>query len=251
MLEWLNDPQAWIALVTLVALEIVLGVDNLVFISILTTKLPPEQQGAARMIGLGLAMGGRILLLLCLSWLMGLTKPLFSLFAHDVSGRDLIMIAGGLFLLAKATFEIHDKLEGAEGHASAKVEASYAAVLVQIFLIDMVFSLDSVITAIGMADHVSIMVIAVIISIVFMMVFVNTISEFVERHPTVKMLALSFLLMIGFTLVGEGFGLHIPKGYIYFSMAFSVMVELLNLRAKRARHVNEPMPLRKRYAEGG
>ncbi len=247
-MEWIGDPQGWIALATLVALEIVLGVDNLVFISILTSKLPQARQATARMLGLGAAMVGRIALLLCLSWLMGLTTPLVEAFGYAVSGRDLIMIAGGLFLLAKATFEIHDNLEGEEGHASARVQASFGAVLLQILLIDMVFSLDSVITAVGMADHISIMVIAVIVAIVFMMVFVNTISDFVEGHPTVKMLALSFLLLIGMTLIGEGFGLHIPKGYIYFAMAFSVLVEMLNLRAKRTRRARKPMHLRKRYA---
>jgi predicted tellurium resistance membrane protein TerC len=240
----MTEPEAWIALCTLTALEIVLGIDNVVFISILAGKLPAEQQARARSIGLSLAMITRILLLLSLSWIMRLTAPLFAILAHEVSGRDLILLVGGLFLLGKSTYEIHDKLEGEPGHASARVSASFAATIVQILLLDIVFSLDSVITAVGMSRHLPVMVAAVVISVGFMLVFAGAVSDFVQRHPTVKMLALSFLLLIGFTLVVEGLHQHIPKGYIYFAMAFSLLVEMLNLRA-RAR--TAPVDLHERY----
>jgi len=231
-MEWLTDPQAWIALATLTALEIVLGIDNIIFISILAGKLPAHQQEKARMTGLGLAMFTRIGLLLSLTWLMGLTAPLFSVFGREVSGRDLILIAGGLFLLAKSTMEIHDKLEGEEGHSSARTAASFGGIIFQILLLDIVFSLDSIITAIGMANQLAVMVLAVVIAVSFMMFFSGKISAFVEKHPTIKMLALSFLILIGVALIGDGLDMHIPKGYIYFAMAFSVGVEMLNMRIR-------------------
>jgi predicted tellurium resistance membrane protein TerC len=245
----LTDPQAWIALVTLTVLEIVLGIDNIVFISILAGKLPEHQQGKARQVGLALAMGTRIALLASIAWIIKLTAPLFAVFSEEISGRDLILLVGGLFLLAKATHEIHDKLEGVEGHKSAQVAASFASVIVQILLLDVVFSLDSVITAVGMADRLSIMVLAVVIAVGVMMVSAGTISGFVERHPTVKMLALSFLLLIGMSLIAEGLDQHIPKGYIYFAMGFSVFVEGLNLRVRALR--GRPVHLRQRYAPEG
>jgi predicted tellurium resistance membrane protein TerC len=228
-MDWITDPQAWIAFATLTALELVLGIDNIVFISILTGKLPVDQQPRARTIGLGLAMGMRIGLLFALSWVIGLTAPLFAVLGREISGRDLILLLGGLFLIGKSTFEIHDKLEGEEGHASAKVKASFASVLVQIMLLDIVFSLDSVITAVGMAKDLGVMISAVVASVAAMMVFSGPVSDFVHRHPTFKMLALSFLLLIGVMLVADGLGAHIPKGYIYFAMAFSLFVETLNL----------------------
>ena len=230
---WISDPQAWIALSTLTVLEIVLGIDNVVFISILSSKLPTHQQARARRIGLLLAMVMRIGLLFSITWIMRLTEPLFAVFRHEISGRDLILIAGGLFLLAKSTHEIHQKLEGDEGSSSDRVRPSFGSVLVQIVLLDVVFSLDSVITAIGMADQIVVMVIAVMIAVGFMMIFAGPISRFVEKHPTVKILALSFLLLIGVTLIVEGFDQHIPKGYIYFAMAFSVFIELLNQRLRK------------------
>ena len=232
-MSWLTDPQAWIALVTLTVLEIVLGVDNIVFISILAGKLPREQQSRARRLGLGLAMFLRIGLLLSLAWIMRLTAPLFAVLGNEISGRDIILLAGGLFLLAKSTHEIHDKLEGEEGAGTTRAAASFGGVIVQILLLDIVFSLDSVITAVGMAQQVAVMVIAVVLAVGFMMLFADPIGEFVERHPTVKMLALSFLLLIGVALIADGLAFHIPKGYIYFAMAFSVFVEMLNLRLKR------------------
>jgi predicted tellurium resistance membrane protein TerC len=232
-MSWLTDPQAWIALVTLTVLEVVLGVDNIVFISILAGKLPRAQQSRARRVGLGLAMFLRIGLLLSLAWIMRLTAPLFTVLGNEIAGRDIILIAGGLFLLAKATHEIHDKLEGEEGAGATRVAASFTGVIVQILLLDIVFSLDSVITAVGMAQQVSVMVIAVVLAVGFMMLFANPIGDFVERHPTVKMLALSFLLLIGVALIADGLDFHIPKGYIYFAMGFSVFVEMLNLRLKR------------------
>ena len=236
-MEWIADPQAWIAFLTLAALEIVLGIDNIVFISILVGKLPAHQQAGAYRIGLALAMVMRILLLLSLSWIMGLTEPLFTLplASRAISGRDLVLIVGGLFLVAKSTHEIHSRLEGVEGEHSAQVAASYAAVLAQIMALDVVFSLDSVITAVGMVDEIAIMVAAVVCAVGFMMVFAGTISAFVERHPTIKMLALSFLLLIGVTLIAEGFDQHISKGYIYFAMAFSVFVEMLNLQLRKTK----------------
>ncbi|REJ78122.1 MAG: TerC family protein [Acidobacteria bacterium] len=240
-MEFLLDPQIWIAFLTLTILELVLGIDNIIFISILSGKLKPEQQAKARFIGLALALIMRVILLFSLAWVMGLTYPLFAIFGQEVSGRDMILLLGGLFLLAKSTHEIHGSLEGEEGHTAGKVYSSFASVIVQITLLDMVFSLDSVITAIGMVDNIWVMIAAVVVAIVGMMIFANPISEFVSRHPTVKMLALAFLLLIGFTLVAEGLHQHIPKGYIYFAMAFSVFVEFLNMRLRRR---GKPVELR-------
>jgi len=242
-MNWLS-PEILIALATLTFLEIVLGVDNIIFISILSGKLPPDQQPKARRIGLLLAMGTRILLLFSLAWVIRLTAPMFTVVGQEISGRDLILILGGLFLLGKSTHEIHERLEGEEGHGSAKAAASFASVLVQIALLDIVFSLDSVITAVGMVDHVSVMIVAVVISVVIMMVAAEPISAFVHRHPTVKMLALSFLLLIGMSLVAEGFDHHIPKGYVYFAMGFSVFVEAINLRMRKK---SEPVQLHTPY----
>ena len=246
-MEWISQPETWIAFITLVALELVLGVDNVIFISILAGKLPEEQRSKARSTGIALAVITRILLLLSLSWIISLEEALFTLplFEVGISGRDLILLAGGLFLLWKSVHEIHDKLEGVEGHASAKVAATFWSVIVQIMLLDIVFSLDSVITAVGMVDHIEIMVVAVIVAAGVMIFSAGAISGFVERHPTIKMLALSFLLLIGFTLIVEGLHQHIPKGYIYFAMGFSIMVELLNLRL-RAKPEN-PVSLREAY----
>jgi predicted tellurium resistance membrane protein TerC len=245
MIESLTDPQVWIALATLTFLEIVLGVDNIIFISILSGKLPENQQASARRIGLLAAMGTRILLLFSLAWIIRLTEPWFTIVGQEISGRDLILILGGLFLLGKATYEIHDKLEGEEGHASKKVAASFSSVIVQIMLLDIVFSLDSVITAVGMVDELWVMVTAVIVAVAIMMLSAEPISDFVHRHPTVKMLALSFLLLIGVSLVAEGFDHHIPKGYIYFAMGFSVFVEMINLRIRKK---SEPVQLHDRYS---
>ncbi len=242
--SWMASPDGWIALATLTVLEIVLGIDNIVFISILAGKLRPEERGRARTIGLGLAMGTRILLLLSITWVMGLTAPLFTVFGQEISGRDLILLLGGLFLIGKSTHEIHDKLEGAESHGSAKAVASFGAVLVQIALLDIVFSLDSVITAVGMAEHVGVMIIAVVVAVGVMLVSAGPISAFVEKHPTVKMLALSFLLLIGMSLIGEGLDHHIPKGYIYFAMGFSIFVEMINLRV---RGKSDPVHLHQSY----
>ena len=243
-MEWITQPEAWIAFLTLTALELVLGIDNIVFISILASKLPGDSQKRARTIGLGLAMFTRVGLLFSLSWIIRLTAPLFVVAGQEISGRDLILLGGGLFLLAKATHEIHQKLEGQEGHASARVSPSFASVIVQILLLDVVFSLDSVITAVGMVEHIEIMIAAVVVAVIFMMFFAGPISAFVERHPTIKMLALSFLLLIGVTLIAEGFDQHISKGYIYFAMAFSVFVEMLNLRLRKGAsspvHLHEP-----------
>jgi predicted tellurium resistance membrane protein TerC len=245
-LGWASSAEGWVALATLTVLEIVLGIDNIVFISILAGKLPRADRGRARRVGLSLAMIIRILLLLSITWVMSLTTPLFAILGNDVSGRDIILIVGGLFLLGKSTLEIHEKLEGVEGHSSARVAASFAAVLVQILLLDIVFSLDSVITAVGMADDVAVMILAVMIAVGVMLVSAGTISEFVERHPTVKILALSFLLLIGVSLIAEGFDQHIPKGYIYFAMAFSVFVEMINLRVRAKA---EPVHLHRPYKE--
>jgi len=231
-MDWITQPETWIAFLTLVALELVLGVDNVIFISILAGKLPQEEQKRARSTGIMMAVVTRILLLLSLSWIIGLTEPLFSVIGFEISGRDLVLIAGGLFLLWKSVHEIHQKLEGEEGHSSAKVRASFWNVIIQIMLLDIVFSLDSVITAVGMVDHIAIMIAAVIISAGVMVFTATPLASFVERHPTVKMLALSFLLLIGFTLIVEGLHQHIPKGYIYFAMGFSVLVEMLNLRIR-------------------
>jgi len=242
--DWISDPQGWLALGTLTALEIVLGIDNIIFIAILAGRLPKEQQDLARKLGLGVAMVTRIGLLLSLSWLMRLTEPLFGVLGHEISGRDLILVVGGLFLIGKSTLEIHDKLEGEEDHhGPGKAAASFMGVVVQIGLLDIVFSLDSVITAIGLAPHVSIMVIAIVIAVAFMLFFVKLVNDFVERHPTFKILALSFLILIGFALVGEGLELHVPKGYVYFSMGFATVVEVLNMRLRARR--GPPVKLRR------
>jgi predicted tellurium resistance membrane protein TerC len=243
--------DALVGLLTLTVLEIVLGVDNVIFISILAGKLPPEQQARARTIGLALALITRVLLLLSLSWIIGLTGELFAIFGQGFSGRDLILLGGGLFLVGKATYEIHEKLEGESGHSEARVGPSFTAVIVQILLLDIVFSLDSVITAVGMVDQVWIMITAVIIAVAIMLVSAGAISNFVNRHPTVKMLALSFLLLIGVNLIAEGFHQHIPKGYIYFAMAFSVFVEMLNLRLRTKSNSKHPVELRAGYVAEG
>ena len=242
--DWVTSPEGWIALGTLTVLEIVLGIDNIVFISILAGKLRSEDRERARKLGLSLAMFIRIALLLSITWVMGLTSPLFSALGQEISGRDLILLLGGLFLIGKATHEIHDKLEGAEGDANARIVASFTAVIIQILLLDIVFSLDSVITAVGMAEHVSIMILAVIVAVGVMLFSSGPISDFVERHPTVKMLALSFLLLIGVSLIGEGLEQHIPKGYIYFAMGFSVFVEMINLRVRKK---SEPVHLHQSF----
>jgi predicted tellurium resistance membrane protein TerC len=252
-MEWLADPQAWIALATLTALEIVLGIDNIIFISILVGRLPERQRNLARRLGLGLAMVLRIALLLSLAWIMTLTAPLFTV-GQEISGRDLILLGGGLFLLWKSVHEIHNALEGeGEGETHAGATATFAGVLAQIAIIDIVFSLDSVITAVGMADEVAVMVIAIVLAVAVMMFAARPIGEFVDRHPTIKMLALSFLILVGFALIAEGLDFHVPKGYIYFAMAFSVAVELLNIRmrarAARLRAAAEPIRLRKSVHE--
>jgi predicted tellurium resistance membrane protein TerC len=232
-MDWLGDPQGWIAFLTLLGLEVVLGIDNVIFISILAGKLQRGQQQKARLLGLGLAMFLRIALLFSLSWVIRLTTPLFAVLEHSVSGRDLILLGGGLFLLAKSTYEIHQKLEGEEGHTSGEVKTSFVSVIVQILLLDIVFSLDSVITAVGMVEDLSIMISAVVVAVLIMMLFAKSVSRFVDRHPTFKLLALSFLLLIGVTLIAEGWHLHIPKGYVYFAMAFSFFVEILNIRIRK------------------
>ena len=234
-MEWLSDPNAWIGFLTLTMLEIVLGIDNIIFISILAGKLPARERERARLIGLGLAMLMRVLLLLSLSWIIGLTRPLFELAGFAVTGKALILIAGGLFLLAKSTREIHEKLEGGEPVEKRAAGPSLTSVLIQIVLLDLVFSLDSVITAVGMVDSIPVMIAAVVIAVVVMMFFSGAISGFVERHPTIKMLALSFLLLIGVNLIAEGAGFHIPKGYTYFAMGFALSVELLNLKLRSHR----------------
>jgi predicted tellurium resistance membrane protein TerC len=243
-MDWIADPEIWISLLTLTALEIVLGIDNLVFISILAGKLAKELQARASRVGLALAMFMRIALLLSIAWISRLTFELFSVFGQSISGRDLILLGGGLFLIGKSTFEIHDKLEGKEGEADANVKAKFNSVIFQILLLDIVFSLDSVITAVGMANHVAVMVVAIVLAVGVMQLSINGISRFVNEHPTIKMLALSFLLLIGFSLVVEGLHQHIPKGYIYFAMGFSVLVEFLNLRlrsqAPKPVHLHEP-----------
>jgi predicted tellurium resistance membrane protein TerC len=245
-MEWLTDPQTWIQLITLTALEIVLGIDNVIFISILAGKLPQNQQARARTIGLALAMLTRIALLFSIVWLTKLTMPLFAVLGNEISGRDIIFIIGGLFLLAKSTYEIHDKLEGPAGESSQKIRVtSFTSVIIQIILLDIVFSLDSVITAVGMSNLLGIMITAVVIAVVFMLMFSKFIGDFVDRHPTLKILALSFLLLIGVTLIADGLGQHISKGYIYFAMAFSVFVEILNLRVRK--HEVAPVKLRAPY----
>ncbi|WP_105102263.1 TerC family protein [Microbulbifer pacificus] len=233
MFEWIASPEAWIALATLAALEIVLGIDNIIFISILVGRLPEKQRESARFIGLALAMLTRLALLFSIAWIMGLTQPWFTLFGEEISGRDVILIGGGLFLLAKATHEIHSSLEGAEGGHSSVATATYGMVLLQIAVLDIVFSLDSVITAVGLVEHVSIMAIAIILAVGVMLFAAKPIGDFVDRHPTIKMLALSFLILVGVTLIIEGFDVHVPKGYIYFAMAFSVAVEMLNIRLRK------------------
>jgi predicted tellurium resistance membrane protein TerC len=246
MFDWVTTAEGWIALLTLTVLEIVLGIDNIVFISILAGKLKQELRERARKVGLSLAMIIRILLLLSITWVMQLTDPIFEVASQGISGRDLILIIGGLFLIAKSTHEIHDKLEGEEGHANAKVHASFAGVIIQILLLDIVFSLDSVITAVGMAEDISVMVLAVVIAVGVMLLSAGAISDFVDRHPTVKMLALAFLLLIGVSLIGEGLDQHIPKGYIYFAMGFSIFVEMINLRV---RSKGAPVQLHQPYTE--
>lgn len=233
MFEWIFIPEAWLALGTLIALEIVLGVDNIIFISILVGKLPVYQRDKARQIGITLAMLMRLMLLFSIVWVMKLVEPLFTIFDNEISGRDIILILGGLFLLAKSTFEIHNSLEIVHEEKAINSTNSFFLILGQIAIIDIIFSLDSVITAVGLVEHVSIMVIAILISVIVMMVSAKPIGEFVDSHPTFKMLALSFLLLIGFTLVAEGFDVHVPKGYIYFAMAFSVGVEILNIRIRK------------------
>ncbi len=245
MLELLASPEAWMAFLTLTALELVLGIDNIVFISILVDKLPAEQRGLARRLGLFMAMFMRVGLLFLLSWIIGLTAPLFSVVGQEISGRDLILVGGGLFLLWKSTMEIHQLLEGEEGGTSARVHATFSAVILQIMVVDMVFSLDSIITAVGMVDELAVMVAAVVASVALMMLFAGPIGEFVSAHPTVKMLALSFLVVIGVVLIADGFEHHVPKGYVYFAMAFSVGVEALNLRMRRRRA--SPVTLHESY----
>jgi predicted tellurium resistance membrane protein TerC len=247
MTELLTDPAVWLAFATLTALEIVLGIDNIIFISILVGRLPKEQQPRGRTIGLALAMLTRIALLLSITWVMGLSAELFNVMGRGVSGRDLILIGGGLFLLAKSTLEIHTSLEGEEQDHAVKGRASFLSVIIQIAIIDIVFSLDSVITAVGMADHVEVMIAAVVAAVLVMMFLAGPISNFVDRHPTIKMLALSFLILIGMALIGEGLGFHIPKGYIYFAMAFSVVVEMLNIQLRK--RMVAPVKLRKRMDE--
>lgn len=242
-MDWITTPEGWIALLTLTSLEIVLGVDNIIFISILAGKLPEDEQPRARFIGLALALFGRVALLLSLAWIMKLTAPLFSLLGEAISGRDLILLFGGFFLLAKSTHEIHSKLEGDEESHRSGGAATFRSVIIQILILDLVFSLDSVITAVGMVDQVPIMITAIVIAILFMMVSAKAVSEFIHKHPTVKMLALAFLLMVGVALIAEGLEFHIPRGYIYFAMAFSVLVEMLNLRMRKPKE--EPVVLRK------
>lgn len=252
MLESLTNPEIWIALATLTALELVLGIDNIIFISILAGKLPPQQRDKARRLGILLAAVTRIALLFSIAWIIGLTKPLFAVFGHDFSWRDLILIGGGLFLIGKATHEIHQKLEGASEEVKATAAATFGGVIVQIMLLDIVFSLDSIITAVGMVREIWVMVAAVLISVGFMILFARPIGAFVDRHPTVKVLALSFLIMIGLVLMADGFGQHIPKGYIYAAMAFSVFVELINLWIrKRSAAARAPVKLHERYVEPG
>ncbi len=248
MFDWIADPNAWVALATLTALEIVLGIDNIIFISILVGRLPPEKRDLARRLGLSLAMGSRILLLLALAWIMRLTEPLFSVLGQDVSGRDLILIGGGLFLLWKSVHEIHNSLEGEadtshDGSVAAAAKVSFAGVLVQIAIIDIVFSLDSVITAVGLADDVAVMVIAIVAAVAVMMFAAKPIGDFVDAHPTIKILALAFLVLVGVTLIAEGFSTHVPKGYIYFAMAFSFGVEMINIRMRK--RMKAPVLLRK------
>jgi predicted tellurium resistance membrane protein TerC len=250
----LADPQIWLSLLTLTVLEIVLGIDNIVFIAVLTQKLPPERQASARRLGIAMALITRLMLLFAIAWVIGLTAPLFELFGHAVSWRDIILIGGGGFLIYKATHEIHGSLEGEDGEAKTRVAATFFGVVAQIAVLDIVFSLDSVITAVGMADHIWVMVTAIVIAMAIMLVAAAPVAHFVERHPTVKMLALSFLLLIGMALIADGAGFHIPKGYIYAAMGFSIFVELLNLAARRRRMRKKesgPVQLRQRYGQAG
>ena len=250
MLALLTDPQAWVALLTLTALELVLGIDNIIFISILVDRLPAKQRETARRLGLFMAMFMRIGLLLVLAWIIGLVQPLFTVLGNEISGRDLILIAGGLFLLWKSTMEIHQSLEGEEGHASSKVRATFGAIILQIMVVDIVFSLDSIITAVGMVDEIEVMIAAVVMSVGMMMGFAGAIGRFVSAHPTIKMLALSFLVVVGVVLIADGLGQHVPKGYVYFAMAFATIVELLNIRMRK--RAPEPAHLHSAYRrEGG
>ncbi len=248
MFEWLASPEAWIALGTLTALEIVLGIDNIIFISILVARLPQHQRAFARKLGLGLAMLARLALLFSISWVMGLTDPWFTILNQEISGRDVVLIGGGLFLLFKSTHEIHNSLEGVEEQGTAVVAASLGMVLTQIAILDIVFSLDSVITAVGLVDHVSIMAIAIILAVGVMLLAAKAIGDFVDAHPTIKMLALSFLILVGVTLMIEGFDVHVPKGYVYFAMAFSIAVEALNIRMRKKQVA--PVKLHKQIREG-
>ena len=243
--DWISSPEAWVALATLTTLEIVLGVDNIIFISILVSRLPAAQRNLARRLGLGLAMVSRLALLAGISWVMGLTDTLFTVLDKEVSGRDLILVGGGLFLLFKATSEIHHSLEGSDSHTTSVASASFGMILAQIAVLDIVFSLDSVITAVGLVDHLSLMAIAIIAAVLVMLFAAKSIGDFVDRHPTIKMLALSFLILVGVTLIVEGFDVHVPKGYIYFAMAFSVAVEMLNLRVRRKSRSTQPVTLYK------
>ena len=246
MFEWISSPEAWIALATLTALEIVLGIDNIIFISILVARLPENQREFGRRVGLALAMLTRLALLFSIAWVMGLKDAWFTILDQEISGRDAILIIGGLFLLYKSTQEIHQSMEGIEEETSVPVAAGLAAVLVQIAILDIVFSLDSVITAVGLVEYVSIMAIAIIIAVVIMLMAAKSIGDFVDRHPTIKVLALSFLILVGVTLIAEGFDVHVPKGYIYFAMAFSVGVEMLNIRMRKKA---EPVKLHKQYSD--
>jgi predicted tellurium resistance membrane protein TerC len=250
MFEWLATPEAWIALGTLTALEVVLGIDNIIFLSILVGRLPEDQRATARRLGLGLALVARLVLLFSLSWVMGLTQPWFTVFAQAISGRDLILIVGGLFLLAKATHEIHYSLEGFEDTDEPAAATSLSIVLIQIALLDIVFSLDSVITAVGLVEQVSVMAIAIILAVIVMLLAAKPIGDFVDRNPTIKILALSFLLLVGLTLMVEGFDVHVPKGYIYFAMAFSICVEMLNIRMRKKHGERARVKLRRRYGYG-
>lgn len=250
MFDWIASPEAWVALATLTALEIVLGIDNIIFISILVAKLPEEQRDRARKLGLGLAMLARLALLFSIAWVMGLVEPLFTIFNREISWRDIILIGGGLFLIAKSTHEIHDSFEDPQEDSTGKVVTkSFTAILVQIAILDIVFSLDSVITAVGLADHVPVMAIAIIIAVLVMLLASKAIGEFVDKNPTIKILALSFLIMVGMALIGEGLEFHVPKGYIYFAMAFSIMVELVNIKL-RERHT-KVIKLYKQYDDEG
>ena len=248
MLDWLANPEIWIALGTLTALEIVLGIDNIIFISVLVGRLPQHQRAVARKVGLGLAMVARLGLLFSISWVMGLTKPWVTVLGQGISGRDMILIGGGMFLMAKATHEIHNSLEGIEEGDAPPTAATLGMVLIQIALLDIVFSVDSVITAVGLVDHVSIMAVAIILAVIVMLMAAKAIGDFVDAHPTIKILALSFLILVGVTLMVEGFDIHVPKGYIYFSMAFSVTVEMLNIRMRKKKRT-APLKLHSRYAE--